>query len=132
MAAGVSDRTRFEPLLRRQFADDSLVVTDVTLRARDSEHSIVGEPTSWRHRGRTGLFHHRLDLAGRGGERTLDVGTKVKPADHALIEVAEAVADISDGGLGRALSLVTRHTVHLSYQGLRDDLDTLEPSLTRS
>ena len=103
VAAGVFDRTRLEPLLRRQFADDSLVVTDVTLRARGSEHSIVGELTSWRHRGRTGLFHHRLDLAGRGGERTLDVVTKVKPADHALIEVAEAVADICGGGLGRAL-----------------------------
>ena len=49
------------------------------------------------------MFHHRLDLAGRGGERTLDVVTRVKPADHALIEVAEAVADICDGGLGRAL-----------------------------
>ena len=102
-AADVPDRTRLEPLLRRRFADDSLVVTGVTRRARGSEHSIVGELTSWRHRGRTGLFHHRLDLAGRDGERSLDVVTKIKPADRELIEVAETVAGICDGRLGRTL-----------------------------
>ena len=102
-AAVLPDRTRLEPLLRQRFEDDSLVVRGVTLRARGSEHSIVGELTSWRHRGRTGLFHYRLDLAGRDGERALDVVTKVKPADRELIEVAEAVADICDGRLGRTL-----------------------------
>ena len=102
-AMDVPDRTRLEPLLRRRFADDSLVVKGATLLARGSEHSIVGELTSWRHRGRTGLFHHRLDLAGRDGDRTLDVVTKIKPADRALIEVAEAVADICDRRLGCAL-----------------------------
>ncbi|MYH28853.1 MAG: hypothetical protein F4137_08360 [Acidobacteria bacterium] len=52
-AMDVPDRTRLEPLLRRRFADDSLVVKGVTLRAQGSEHSIVGELTSWRHRCRT-------------------------------------------------------------------------------
>ena len=102
-AAVVPDRTRLEPLLRQRFEDYSLVVTGVTLRARGSEHSIVGELTSWRHRGRTGLFHHRLDLAGRSGERALDIVTKIKPADRELIGVAEAVADVCDRRLGRTL-----------------------------
>lgn len=102
-AAGDPDPARFEPLLRRRFADDSIVVTRVTRRARGSEHSVIGELSGWRHRGRTGLFHDRLELARRGGARTLDVVTKVKPADRELIEVAETVAGICDVRLGRAL-----------------------------
>ena len=102
-AAGDPDPARFEPLLRRRFADDSVVVTRVTRRARGSEHSVVGELSGWRHRGRTGLFHDRLELAGRGGARTLDVVTKVKPADRELIEVAETVAGICDVRLGGAV-----------------------------
>ena len=70
-AADVPDRTRLESLLRKQFADDSLVVQGVTLRARGSEHSIVGELTSWRHRGRTGLFHTAWTLpAGTASGRS--------------------------------------------------------------
>ena len=112
--AAVPDRARFEPMLRRQLADDSVVVTAVTLCARGSEHSIVGELTAWRHRGRTGLFHHRLDLEGRGGTRSIDVVTKVKPADRDVIEVAEAVADICDPRLGRALR---RHRDRIGLRG---------------
>ena len=108
------DRTRLERLLRQRFADDSVAVIGVTLRARGSEHSIVGELTSWRHRGRTGLFHHRLDLAGRDGQRTLDVVTKVKPPDRELIEVAEAVAGICDPRLARA---VRRHRDRIGLRG---------------
>ena len=107
-------RARFEPMLRRRLADDSVVVTGVTLCARGSEHSIVGELTGWRHRGRTGLFHHRLELAGRGGSRSLDVITKVKPTDREAIEVAEAVADICDARLGRALR---RHRDRIGLRG---------------
>ena len=102
-SAAEPGRARFEPLLRRRFADESVVVTGVTRCARGSEHSVIGELSGWRHRGRTGLFHHRLDLVGRGGARTLDVVTKVKPADRELLEVAEAVADIGDVRLGRAV-----------------------------
>lgn len=94
---------RFEQLLRQRFADDSVVVTRVTRCGLGSEHSVIGEISGWRHRGRTGLFHDRLELAGRGGARTLDVVTKVKPADRELIEVAETVAGICDVRLGRAL-----------------------------
>ena len=112
--ADVPDRTRLEALRRQRLADDSLVVRAVTLRARGSEHSIIGELTSWRHRGRTGLFHYRLDLGGRDGERTLDVVTKIKPADRELIEVAEAVADICDGRLGRTLR---RHRDRIGFRG---------------
>ena len=113
-AADVPDRTRLESLLRQRFADDSLIVQGVTLRARGSEHSIVGELTSWRHRGRTGLFQHHLNLAGRDGERTLDVVTKIKPADRELIEVAEAVANICDGRLGSELR---RHRDMIGLRG---------------
>ena len=86
----------------------------MTLCARGSEHSIIGELSGWRHRGRTGLFHHRLDLVGRGGARSLDVVTKVKPADRELIEVAEAVADVGDVRLGRALR---RHRDRIGLRG---------------
>ena len=102
-ASGAPDPARFEPLLRRRFADDSIVVTRVTRRARGSEHSVIGELSGWRHRGRTGLFHDRFGLAGRGGARTLDVVTKVKPADRELMEVAEAVAGICDVRLANAV-----------------------------
>ena len=107
-------RARFEPILRRRLADDSVVVTAVTLCTRGSEHSIVGELTGWRHRGRTGLFHHRLELAGRRGARSLDVVTKIKPPDREVIEVAEAVADICDFRLGRALR---RHRDRIGLRG---------------
>ena len=108
------DRARYEPLLRRRLADDSVVVTGVTLCARGSEHSIIGELSGWRHRGRTGLFHHRLDLVGQGGARSLDVVTKVKPADRELIEIAQAVADVGDVRLGRALR---RHRDRIGLRG---------------
>ena len=113
-AAADPARGRFEPMLRRRLADDSVVVTAVTLCARGSEHSIVGELTGWRHRGRTGLFHQRLQLAGRGGARSLDVITKVKPPDRDVIEVAEAVADICNLRLGRALR---RHRDRIGLRG---------------
>ena len=102
-ASGDPDPARFEPLLRRRFADDSIVVTRVTRRARGSEHSVIGELSGWRHRGRTGLFHDRLELTARDGARTLDVVTKVKPADRELMEVAEAVAGICDVRLASAV-----------------------------
>ncbi len=108
------DSTFFEPLLRQRFTGDPVRVAGVTLCSRGSEHSIIGELTSWRHHGRTGLFHHRLDLVHRGVEQTLDVVTKVKPADHEMIEVAQAVATISDARLGRAV----RH--YRDRIGLRD------------
>ena len=48
-----------------------LVVRGMTLRARESEHSIVGELTSWRHRGRTGLSTTAWTLpAGMASERS--------------------------------------------------------------
>ena len=102
-AAAGADHPLVERLHRLRFADDSAVVTGVTLRAQGSEHSVIGELSGWRHQGRSGLFHHRLDLVDQRGERTLDVVTKVKPADRDMIEVAEAVADICDVRLGRAL-----------------------------
>ena len=97
------DRARFEPMLRRYFGDDSLAVTGATRCAHGAEHSVIAELGGWRGRGRTGLSRYRLDVAGRGGVRPLDVVTKVKPADRELIEVAEAMADTCDAGLGRAV-----------------------------
>ena len=93
----------FQPMLRRHFADDSLRVTGVRLCARGSEHSVIGELSSWRHRGRTGLFHYRLTFARHGTEHTLDVVTKVKPEDREVVDVAEAVAATGGAQLAQAL-----------------------------
>ena len=108
------DRARFEPILRRHFADDSITVTGMTRRAHGAEHSVIGELGGWRRRGRAGLSRYRLDVAGRDGARTLDVVTKVKPADRDLIEVAEAMADTCDAGLGRA---VRRYRERIGLRG---------------
>ena len=97
------DAVFFEPMLRQQLADDSVRVTRVTLCAHGSEHSVIGELSSWRHHGRTGLFHYRLTLVQRGVERTLDVVTKVKPADREVIDVAEALAATGGPQLAHAL-----------------------------
>ena len=102
-AAAGADHALVERMHRLRLAHDSAVVTGVTLRAQGSEHSVIGELSGWRHRRSTGLFHHRLDLADKDGARTLDVVTKVKPADRDMIEVAEAVAVLCDARLGRAL-----------------------------
>ena len=111
--AGV-DRVRLEPLLRRHFADDSMVLTGTTDGARGAGHSVIGELGGWRGRGRTGLFRRRLELAGRDGARTLDVVLKVKPADHVPIEVAETVAGVCDARLGR---VVRRYRDRIGLRG---------------
>ena len=102
-AVADGDAGLFEPILRRHWADDSVRVTGVTLRTRGSEHSIIGELSQWRHQGRTGLVHHCLDLVDQGVTRTVDVMTKVKPADREMIDVAEVVAAVSDTRLGRVV-----------------------------
>ena len=121
------DRARFEPMLRRHFADDSAVVTGVIRGAGGSEHSVIGELGGWRRPGRTGLFRRRLQLAGRDGARALDVVVKVKPADRELIAAAEAVADICDAGLGRAVERfrdrIGLRGAHLRELALYDEPD---------
>ena len=92
-----------EHLLRQHFADDSLRVCDRALLSSGSEHSIIGELTSWRHRRRTGLFHYRLTLERRNVRQTLDTMVKAKPGDRDVIEVAETVAAICDVQLARSL-----------------------------
>src|SRR5205807_4361942 len=72
--AACFEKTRFfEPLLRRHFKDDSLRVRDITLLTTGSDHSIIGELTSWRQRQRTGLFHYRLALEQNNAHTKLDV-----------------------------------------------------------
>ena len=113
-------------MLRRHFADDSMVLTGVTGGARGSEHSVIGELGGWRGRGRTGLFRRRLELAGRDGARTLNVVIKVKPPDRELMAAAETMADVCDARLGRA---VRRYRDRIGLRGthLREPALYAEP-----
>jgi len=93
-----------EGLLRKHFDDPCLCVREHRLVSNRSEHSIIGELTSWRHKRRTGLFEYTVTVERRNRRETLALIVKAKPADCDVIEVAEMVGGICDPALGRALA----------------------------
>jgi hydroxymethylglutaryl-CoA reductase (NADPH) len=93
----------FEVLLRPYFGDSTLQVTSVVLIERGSDHSVVGELTSWRRGRPVGLFRYRIGLQIGDGNRTLDVMVKVKPSDEDVLQVAETTAATCDGRVSAAL-----------------------------
>lgn len=93
-----------ERLLRTHFDDPHLRVRDYRSVSSRSDHSIIGELTSWRHKRRTGLFEYSVTFERRNRPETLSLVVKAKPADREVIEVAETVGRICDPALGRALA----------------------------
>ena len=93
-----------EGLLRKYFDDPCLCVRQHRLVSNRSDHSIIGELTSWRHKRRTGLFEYAVTVERRHRRETLALIVKAKPADCEVLEVAETVGGICDPALGRALA----------------------------
>jgi hypothetical protein len=93
-----------ERLLRRHFDDSSIRVREYRRVSSGSDHSIIGELTSWRGRRRTGLFEYIVTLERQGRRETLPLVIKAKAADRDVIEVAATVGGICDPALGRAIA----------------------------
>ena len=98
------DPTFVERLLREHFADPCLRVREHRLVSSRSDHSIIGEITSWRHGRRTGLFEYSVAFERRNQAEVLSLIIKAKPEDSDVIDVAETVGAICDPALGRALA----------------------------
>ena len=73
-------------------------IAEVEPLSRLSEHSIIGELTSWRSGHATGVFRYRF----RDGGAVRDAVVKVKPRDRDVIAVGSALAHLCDVWLGRA------------------------------
>lgn len=101
-AVTTASPARLEPLLRTSFVRPALSVRGTTELSSGSNHSILGELTSWRHGRRVGLFTYRLDLEDAGERWPLDVVVKAKPLDTDVIEVGQTVADLCGAELGAA------------------------------
>jgi thioester reductase-like protein len=74
-------------------------VTRVESLGRLSDHSIIGELTSWNAGRPTGLFSYRLHL---DGETHRDVLVKIKARDRDAIAVGEALARLCGDDIGDA------------------------------
>ncbi|MBK5295819.1 MAG: thioester reductase domain-containing protein [Vicinamibacteria bacterium] len=109
----------FEHVLREHFGDQAIRVTSLQRLDRGSEHSVIGEMTSWRRKCRTGLFDYRVGYQAGPAMRELDVVVKVKPADDDVLEVAEATAAMCDDGVSRALGAV-RDQIGVAGSHLRE------------
>jgi thioester reductase-like protein len=93
-----------ERLLRKHFDDPGLRVREHRLVSSRSDHSIIGELTSWRHQRRTGLFEYAVTFERRNRRDTVALIVKAKPADREVLEVAETVGGVCHPTLGRALA----------------------------
>lgn len=122
-------RDHFEQLLRAHFNDPSLRVARVEPLSRGSDHSIVGELTSWRRGHATGLFQYRIDVCARGATRTLEVMVKAKPSDDDVLDVAETTAATCDERVSAAFRTV-RELVGVRGSHVRE-LAIYEDSETR-
>jgi hypothetical protein len=114
--------------LRRGLGDESLRVVSIAPGQRGSEHSIIGELTSWRYGRRAGLIRSRVTIERAAGVETLDLMIKSKPDDEDAIEVAETMAGICGRELGSAvtahrecLGLRAAHLRELAVYHLRDE-----------
>jgi len=94
-----------EHALRTHFDDPRLRVTAARRVDLGSEHSILGELTSWR--AGSDLAIHGLALAiahGDGKHSDLDLVVKPKPSDRVVLGVTEEVATLCDPALGAAFA----------------------------
>jgi hydroxymethylglutaryl-CoA reductase (NADPH) len=98
------DPVFIERLLRTHFDDPDLRIHEHRLASNRSDHSIIGELTSWRHKRRTGLFEYTVTFDRQNRRETLALIVKAKPADCEVVEVAETVGGICDPALGRAIA----------------------------
>jgi hypothetical protein len=101
----------------------------VDLVESGSEHSILGELTSWRHGRRSGLCRYRVS-APRGPEAasepsSLDLMVKLKAIDTDVLDVGQTVASLVSVPLGeayrhasRALGVVMGHERELALYDL--------------
>ena len=96
----------FETALRAHFGDQAIRVTSLQRLDRGSEHSVIGEMTSWRRKSRTGLFDYRVGYQSGAAARQLDVVVKVKPVDTDVLDVAESTAAMCDASVSKALAQV--------------------------
>jgi Phosphotransferase enzyme family len=103
-AACHEDPAFVERLLRKHLDDPGLRVREHRLVSSRSDHSIVGELTSWRHQRRTGLFEYAVTFERGNRQHTLALFVKAKPADWEVIDVAETVGSVCDPALGKALA----------------------------
>jgi thioester reductase-like protein len=90
-----------------------------------SDHSIIGELTTWRSGSPTGLFAYRLHM--RETTDTRDVVVKVKAPDRDAIAVGEALAQLCGDAIGPAyarsahrLGLTGSHERELAIYEQRD------------
>ena len=95
-----------ETALRAHFGDQAIRVTSLQRLDRGSEHSVIGEMTSWRRKSRTGLFDYRISYQSGPVARQLDVVVKVKPVDTDVLDVAESTAAMCDASVSQALARV--------------------------
>jgi thioester reductase-like protein len=75
-------------------------VTRAEALGRLSEHSIIGELTSWTAGRQTGLFSYRLHIDGESQPR--DVVVKIKARDRQAIAVGDALARLCGDDIGAA------------------------------
>ena len=109
----------FQSVLREHFGDRAIAVTSLQRLDRGSEHSVIGEMTSWRRKGRTGLFTYRIGYEAGPSAHELDVVVKVKPADADVLDVADTTAAMCDAGVSRALGPV-RDQIGVAGSHLRE------------
>jgi thioester reductase-like protein len=119
---------RLEPLLRRHFKDERLLVADASVERLGSEHSIISELTAWKRKGHAGLWRTTLTLDQDERRQPLDLMVKIKAADADAIEVAQTTADVVDAGVSRELAryrdrigLRGSHVRELEIYGLQSD-----------
>lgn len=103
-------RDLFTPAFFQRALGDQVRVDSVEALGSGSDHSIISELASWRSGGPSGLFRFRLGLETAGGVAVRDVIVKVKPPDHQVIEVGEALARVCGDRIGDAYALWAHRT----------------------
>jgi len=119
---------RLEPLLRRHFMDERLLVAGAAVERLGSEHSIISELTAWKRKGHAGLWRANLTLQQDERCQPLELMVKIKASDDDAIEVAQTTADVVDGDVSRELArfrdrigLRGSHVRELEVYGLTSD-----------
>lgn len=103
--AQAHDRDFFTGVLRRHYGDESIIVHEITCAPQASDHSIIGELTSWRYGVTAGLYRYVVRLrSGADVERELKLVVKQKARDLEVMDVAARVAALCSEALGRAFA----------------------------
>lgn len=85
----------FAPALRQELDDPTLEVTRVELEDAMVGASLLTDLTGRRVKKLVGLLPARVEVAGRDGERTLDVLVKSKPLDEEVLLMSTTMAQMA-------------------------------------